>query len=414
MVQQYRTSDVTLVPGQKICSGCRIKLIQRQIPLNSIDEVDMGTSWEPRSSGSDDGDERDLSTDLSSLLVSLGQSPIDRTKLGRKRYCEDKVKEIEQGIRKKLKLEPSKEEQEYQELLEQLKKFGDSSTRSEKLQVLSVLPQSWTIQRIEKEFGTTFNMARLSKQLVSSKGVLSTPNSRPGKTLYARTVQLVTDFYQSDGISRMMPGKKDCISMKVNGEKVCVQKRLLLSNMREAHKLFQVDHFGVKIVLTKFMELRPKNVELAGASGTHNVCVCMLHQNVKLLFEGCKVIFNSESIKEMLNVSEDTQVTYKHFLAKLSGNPPQPICFLGECNLCKSSSTEVGCDYCNHKTDTTECSYCNNVPMLKKALMETLNDMGVDDATYKAWVKVDLDTLETLTKNTDDFVDELLQGLSNL
>ena len=117
----------------------------------------MGTSWEPRSSGSYDGDEWDLSTNLSSLLVSLGQSPIDRTKLGRKRYCEDKVKEIEQGIRKKLKLEPPKEEQEYQELLEQLKKkFGDSSSRSEKLQVLSVLPQSWTIQRIEKEFGTLF------------------------------------------------------------------------------------------------------------------------------------------------------------------------------------------------------------------------------------------------------------------
>eukprot|EP00731_Ephydatia_muelleri_P006911 Em0003g1159a len=215
MVQQYRTSDVTLVPGQKICSGCRIKLIQRQIPLNSIDEVDMGTSWEPRSSGSDDGDERDLSTDLSSLLVSLGQSPIDRTKLGRKRYCEDKVKENEQGIRKKLKLEPSKEEQEYQELLEQLKKFGDSSTRSEKLQVL---------------------------------------------------------------VSFLSPGQ--------------------------------------------YKELKRSLGQL-------------------FTWQGCKVIFNSESIKEMLNVSEDTQVTYKHFLAKLSGNPPQPICFLGECNLCKSSSTEA-------------------------------------------------------------------------
>ena len=114
-----------MVPYQKICSGCRIKLTQRQITLNNIDEEDKGTSWEPRSSGSNDGDEWDLSTDLSSLLVSLGQSPIDQTKLGRKRYCEDKVTEIEQGIRKKLKLEPSKEEQVYQKLLEQLKKkFG--------------------------------------------------------------------------------------------------------------------------------------------------------------------------------------------------------------------------------------------------------------------------------------------------
>ena len=185
----------------------------------------MGTSWEPRSSGSDgdSGSDEWVSTYLSSLLVSLGKSPIDRTMLVRKRYCEDKVKELEQGIRKKLK--PSKEEHEYDELLEQLrKKYDESSSKSGKLQVLSVLPQSWTLQRIEKEFGTTYHMARLSKQLVSSKGVLSTPNSRPGKTLSASTVQLVTDVYQSDETSRMMPGKKDCISMKVNGDKVCVQK----------------------------------------------------------------------------------------------------------------------------------------------------------------------------------------------
>ena len=64
-----------------------------------------------------------------------------------------------------------------------------------------------------------------------------------------------------------------------------------------------MDHPGVKDGLTKFMELRPKNVVLAGANGTHNnVCVCTLHQNVKLLFERCKVIFTSVRIKEMLNV----------------------------------------------------------------------------------------------------------------
>ena len=67
----------------------------------------------------------------------------------------------------------------------------------------------------------------------------------------------------------MMPGK-DCISIRVNGEKEHVQKWLLLSSIREAYQQFQVDHPGVKIGLTKFVELRPKNVVLAGASGTHN------------------------------------------------------------------------------------------------------------------------------------------------
>ena len=97
-----------------------------------------GTSWNDGSGDSDsDGW---VSTNLSSLLVSLGQSPIDQTKIGRKRFCEDKLSE---GIRKKLKLGKSKEVEEYQELLDQLKKkFDECSNKTEKLQVLTVLPQS--------------------------------------------------------------------------------------------------------------------------------------------------------------------------------------------------------------------------------------------------------------------------------
>ncbi|KAL5509316.1 hypothetical protein EMCRGX_G004658 [Ephydatia muelleri] len=391
MAQQYSTGEVSLVPGQKLCSVCRTKVIQMIQPQSlssSLTEEDVpGTSWNDGSGDSDsDGW---VSTNLSSLLVSLGQSPIDQTKIGRKRYCEDKVRGVDEGIRKKLKLGQSKEVEEYQELLEQLKKkFHECSNKPEKLQVLTVLPQSWTLQRIEEEFGTTYHMARLSKQLVSSKGILTTPNPRPGKTLSTRTVQLVTSFYLSDAISRMMPGKKDCISIRVNGEKEHVQKRLLLSSMREAYQQFQVDHPDVKIGLTKFVELRPKNVVLAGASGTHNV--------------------------EILTIPEDTEATYKHILAKLSCNPPQPICYLGECSLCNNTDTEVGCEYCVQNDDTEECPYCSKVQRLKKLLMDAFDDMGVEEITYKAWVSVDRSQLETLTKCTEDFVDELLKQLSNL
>ena len=63
---------------------------------------------------------------ISSLLVSLDQSPIYQMKIGKKWYAEGKMKMIDQTIRKKLKLEPCKEQEEYHELLEQLKK---NSTR---------------------------------------------------------------------------------------------------------------------------------------------------------------------------------------------------------------------------------------------------------------------------------------------
>eukprot|EP00731_Ephydatia_muelleri_P005409 Em0002g1585a len=211
-----------------------------------------------------------VATSISALLTSVGESPVDKRRIGNKRYAEGKLKMIEQNVRKKLKLEPSKDD--FQEVLEQLKrKFNGCAKKSEKLQVLTILPQSWSIKRIEMEFGTTNHMARLAKALVASKGILAAPNPRSGKTLSDDTMQLVKLFYLNDTVSRVMPGKKDCVSIVVDGEKEAVQKRLLLCNLSEAYKQFQSDHPDVKIGLTKFTELRPKNVVLAGASASANL-----------------------------------------------------------------------------------------------------------------------------------------------
>ena len=37
------------------------------------------------------------------------------------------------------------------------------------------------------------------------------------------------------------------------------------------------------LVFSKFAEFRPKECVLPGSSGTHSVCVCTKHQNVKLM-----------------------------------------------------------------------------------------------------------------------------------
>ena len=80
-----------------------------------------------------------------------------------------------------------------------------------------------------------------------------------------------------------MPGKKDFVSVKQEGKRVQVQKRLMLSNLREVYREFKEKFPDRKIGFSKFAELRPKHCILAGASGTHSVCVCTIHQNVKLM-----------------------------------------------------------------------------------------------------------------------------------
>lgn len=84
-----------------------------------------------------------------------------------------------------------------------------------------------------------------------------------------------------------MPGMKDCVSARnSNGDKIKIQKRLILSNLKELHEFYRLRHEKNPIGFSSFASLRPKHCVLAGGSGTHTVCVCAIHQNVKLMFLG--------------------------------------------------------------------------------------------------------------------------------
>ena len=98
------------------------------------------------------------------------------------------------------------------EIIQQLKeKFH---ARSVKIQILTILPKSWSIEKIQAEFGASNFMVRKAKQLVKDKRVLSSPDPQPGHCLAKTTIDRVAAFYESDNSSRMMPGKKDFISVK--------------------------------------------------------------------------------------------------------------------------------------------------------------------------------------------------------
>ena len=118
-----------------------------------------------------------------------------------------------------------------------------------------------------------------------------------------------------------------------------------------------------------FAELRPKHCILAGASGTHAVCVCTIHQNVKLM---------------MLELQLAHIPTYHHCLAKIMCNPPLPRCYLSECDAC---------------------------PGIVKFTL--LDDNDVDQIVYKQWVSTDRSTLETRA-SAEEFVDTFCEKLELL
>jgi hypothetical protein len=155
---------------------------------------------------------------------------------------------------------------------------------------------------------------------------MSSPNPKPGKILSKVTVEVVKSFYNSDEVSRVVPGKKDYISIKVNGVKIHEQKRWLC-NLKELYSHFKNSHPGVKVGFSKFASLHPRNCIMAGASGTHSVCVCTIHLNVKLMLEACK-------ISELTRSSEHHLSTYQHCLSTMIFNPLQTNCFLCDCSEC--------------------------------------------------------------------------------
>ena len=74
-----------------------------------------------------------------------------------------------------------------------------------------------------------------------------------------------------------MPGKKDYVSVRQEGKRVQLQKRLVLNNLRELYQQFKEGHPTLKIGFSKFGEFRPKQCILAGSTVTHCVCVCTIH-----------------------------------------------------------------------------------------------------------------------------------------
>jgi hypothetical protein len=106
-------------------------------------------------------------------------------------------------------------------------------------------------------------------------------------------------------------------SVKKDGKRIHVQKRLILGNLKEIFNKFKNYFPHVTIGFSKSCELRPKHVILAGAAGTHSVRVCVQHQNIKLM---ANAITLNELTKEM-NLQKNVS-TFKSLLTLMSCNTP--------------------------------------------------------------------------------------------
>ena len=246
-----------------------------------------------------------------------------------------------------------------QEVLTSLiQQYQNTSSRSQKLTILRIFAEAWSQRTIMEKFGCSQRMAAQAKHLAIEKGVLSTPNPKVGRGWEPDTAESVKKFYYKDEISRVMPGKRDCVTIFQNREKKKIQKRLVLGNLKEVCWQFKASNSERKVGFSKFAMLRPKECVLAGSNGTHSVCVCTTHNNVKLMMTGSK----------MDHVTTNEEVPLKHYshaTAMTMCNPALPSCHLGTC----------------------EC--CPGIESLKEVLERCYEEMGIDEIQFCQWTATD-------------------------
>ena len=93
-------------------------------------------------------------------------------------------------------------------------------------------PDSWPRTKIAECFNVSEYPVRAARSLKKEKGILAIPEPKRGKKLPTQTEELVKMFIEDDEYSRILPGKKDYVSIAKNVHK---QKRLLLCNLNELY-----------------------------------------------------------------------------------------------------------------------------------------------------------------------------------
>lgn len=76
-------------------------------------------------------------------------------------------------------------------------------------------------------------MAKKAKELRESRGILASTTLKSGKKLPQETTSQVIDFFNSDLYGRIMPGRKDVVSIKM-GERIGAKTIIIIRPKRVA------------------------------------------------------------------------------------------------------------------------------------------------------------------------------------
>lgn len=170
-----------LSPGQKLCKQCERKLLNLQ-KESSSDEEEYHLA--PDEQSLEDVDS--FNTSFEKLECSpLKQSVRPRDKV---RYGKRKVQEASVAVTKKVAaalkvhedqiVSPDSEEKtcqnctDFEEVVCSLREKCKTSSKQEKIRLLTLAPKTWSIAKTATEFQVTHYLVRRSRELKKTRGIL--------------------------------------------------------------------------------------------------------------------------------------------------------------------------------------------------------------------------------------------------
>ena len=111
------------------------------------------------------------------------------------------------------------------------------------------MPDRWSIDQVSKFFCVPNYLARQEGQQNIDGGILSLPPKQTRNRIGDDLQEKVKAFYESDEVSRMCPGKKDCVKVTTKtGTKEKVPKPLLLTSLHEIYVQFKNEANEKKLI----------------------------------------------------------------------------------------------------------------------------------------------------------------------
>ena len=233
------------IPGWQFCRTCydhaqRIeknvgnKASQSEHESPQVNKLDSTTTEYSTSDIDSDEARKQSRESLNNCLQSIGATPIKTHSMAKHRrvsYVNEKLQRsfaAAVGVEENSSGRPVTSEEvktkasDLDKLTEQMREkltLG-STTSEEKIKILTLTPESWSIVEAVLFFGVSEYLIRQARELKKSRGILGSPDKNLGKPLPASTTEKVQLFYEDDAHSHLMPGKKDFISIK----KMCTSK----------------------------------------------------------------------------------------------------------------------------------------------------------------------------------------------